>query len=226
LCDFQITTTHNKFFPACCVFTRRFLATTSDNSYYSASVFKSSLIGGSLPTSFLALIVLLLTPLLGPSRKYRFQQYFYCCLRILYRENMFTEPLPRNGSIRYSINVWQKPAASIFVVEEAEDMFQITGRQSQNNVMLVPVAMVTYGSYSYCWKSRIIAFLCREVAGQVPFYIVNDISRRNYVSRRSWVLYHVGPHLFLDTGNRQRIGDLWSTCHTEIWFVLWSATCV
>jgi hypothetical protein len=38
------------------------------------------------------------TPLYGPSRKHRFQQYLYCCMRIRCHGNVFTEPLPRNGS--------------------------------------------------------------------------------------------------------------------------------
>jgi hypothetical protein len=40
--------------------------------------------------------VFLITPLHGPSRKYRFQQYLYCCKRIRCSGNVFTEPLPRN----------------------------------------------------------------------------------------------------------------------------------
>jgi hypothetical protein len=46
----QITTTHAKYFPACSVFTRCFLVTTSNNGYSSASVLKTSLNGGSIPT--------------------------------------------------------------------------------------------------------------------------------------------------------------------------------
>jgi hypothetical protein len=34
----------------------------------------------------------------GPSRKCHFQQYLYCCMRIRYRGNAFTEPLPRTAS--------------------------------------------------------------------------------------------------------------------------------
>jgi hypothetical protein len=48
--------------------------------------------------TILASIVLLITLLHGPRRKYRFQQYLYCCMRIRCRRNLFTEPLPRNGS--------------------------------------------------------------------------------------------------------------------------------
>jgi hypothetical protein len=32
----------------------------------------------------------------GPHRKYHFQQFFYCCVCIRCRTNMFTETLPRN----------------------------------------------------------------------------------------------------------------------------------
>jgi hypothetical protein len=45
---------------------------------------------------------LLRIPLHGPSRKHRFQHYLYCCIRIRCRGNMFTEPLPRNGSTSYN----------------------------------------------------------------------------------------------------------------------------
>jgi hypothetical protein len=38
----------------------------------------------------LALLVLLITPLRGPSRKYLFQRFLYCCMRIRYRGNVFT----------------------------------------------------------------------------------------------------------------------------------------
>jgi hypothetical protein len=35
----------------------------------------------------------------GPNRKHRSQNFFYCCLRICCRGNMFTEPLPSNGRL-------------------------------------------------------------------------------------------------------------------------------
>jgi cytochrome c oxidase assembly factor CtaG len=35
--------------------------------------------------------------------KHRFHQYLYCCMRILYRWNVFTKPLPRNCSKLYNI---------------------------------------------------------------------------------------------------------------------------
>jgi hypothetical protein len=47
----QITTAHAISFPACSVFARLFLVTISNNGYSSASVIKSSLNGGSLPTA-------------------------------------------------------------------------------------------------------------------------------------------------------------------------------
>jgi hypothetical protein len=51
--------------------------------------------------TLLASVVLFITPMHGPSRKHRFQQYFYCSMRIRYRGNVFTEPLPTNGMIRH-----------------------------------------------------------------------------------------------------------------------------
>jgi hypothetical protein len=41
---------------------------------------------------------LLITPLHGPSSKHRFQQYLYCSMRIRCHGNIFTAPLPRDGS--------------------------------------------------------------------------------------------------------------------------------
>jgi hypothetical protein len=71
------------------------------SGYSFASVLKSSLNGGSLPTT-IASTVLLITPLHGPSRKHLFQQHLYCCMRIRCCWNMFTKPLPRNGSTCYN----------------------------------------------------------------------------------------------------------------------------
>jgi hypothetical protein len=51
--NLQFTTAHAKFSPACNIFTRRFLVTASNNGYSSASVLKSSLNGGSIPTASL-----------------------------------------------------------------------------------------------------------------------------------------------------------------------------
>jgi hypothetical protein len=56
-----------------------------------------------LHTGIFFSIVLFITPLYGPNRKHHFQQYLYFCLRIRYRGNVFTEPLPRNGYTRYII---------------------------------------------------------------------------------------------------------------------------
>jgi hypothetical protein len=36
-------------------------------------------------------------------RNHNLQHYIYCCMRIHCRGNMFTEPLPRNGSTRHDI---------------------------------------------------------------------------------------------------------------------------
>jgi hypothetical protein len=47
--------------------------------------------------------VLLIIILHGPSRKHRFQQYLYCCMRVRCSGNVFTEPLPSNGSTLYNI---------------------------------------------------------------------------------------------------------------------------
>jgi hypothetical protein len=38
----------------------------------------------------------------GPKRKHRFQQNLYCCMRIHCRGNVFTKPLPRNGTGTYA----------------------------------------------------------------------------------------------------------------------------
>jgi hypothetical protein len=45
----------------------------------------------------------LITLLHGPSGKHRFQQYLFCYMRIRCSGNVFTDPLPRNGSTRYNI---------------------------------------------------------------------------------------------------------------------------
>jgi hypothetical protein len=41
--------------------------------------------------------VFLITHYCGPNRKHRFQQGLYCCARIHCSENVFTDPLLRNG---------------------------------------------------------------------------------------------------------------------------------
>jgi hypothetical protein len=48
----QISTVHAKSFPACSVFTTRFLVTVSNDGYSSASALKFTLNGGSLPTAY------------------------------------------------------------------------------------------------------------------------------------------------------------------------------
>jgi hypothetical protein len=78
-----------------------FVASYDSQSY--GGVFRPLLHTWFPPT--LTSIVLLITPLHGPSRKRRFQQYLYCCMSIRCRGNMFTEPLPRNGSIRYNYEI-------------------------------------------------------------------------------------------------------------------------
>jgi hypothetical protein len=75
----RISTIHKSkhllsIFPACCVFTSHSLATASNSGDSSASRAH------------------------GPSRKPLFQQYLYCCVSIRCCVNLFTEPLPRNGS--------------------------------------------------------------------------------------------------------------------------------
>jgi hypothetical protein len=94
----EITPTHAKTFPACGVFNRRFLVTAFNNDYSSTSVLKSSLNGCFLPTELFLLQFVSLWPLHGPTRKDSFQQYLYCCMRIHCCGNVFTEPLPGNGS--------------------------------------------------------------------------------------------------------------------------------
>jgi hypothetical protein len=94
----QITTAHAKYFPACGVFTSRSLVTASNSGESSTAALKSSL--HSLPhrTHSDVPIFFLVTHLHGPNRKHRFEEYIYCCMRIRYRGNVFTDPLPRNGS--------------------------------------------------------------------------------------------------------------------------------
>jgi hypothetical protein len=66
------------------------------SSCHNSSLVKSSHLNGH------ASVVLLITNLHRPSRKHRFQQYPYSCMRIRCRGNVFTKPLPRNDSTRYS----------------------------------------------------------------------------------------------------------------------------
>jgi hypothetical protein len=50
-----------------------------------------------------ASIALFITPLHGPSRKRRFQNYLYFCMRNRCIGNVYLEPLHRNGSTSYII---------------------------------------------------------------------------------------------------------------------------
>jgi hypothetical protein len=93
----QMTTAPAKPFTACCVFTKRSLATASNSGDSSASALKSSLHSLPYKIDLVDPFMFLLTPLHGPSRKHSFQEYLYCCMRICWHDNVFTEPLPRNG---------------------------------------------------------------------------------------------------------------------------------
>jgi hypothetical protein len=79
----------------------------NNSGYFSASVFKSSLNGSSLPNASSCFNCPPYNPFARTEWKTQFQQYQYCCMRIRYRGNMFTEPLPRNGSTRH--NIFRKP---------------------------------------------------------------------------------------------------------------------
>jgi hypothetical protein len=113
----QFTSPHAKSFLASSVYTCSCLVRAPNNGYSSASGIKSFLNGNSFPAELFLpkskllydgritanhfvlapTIVLLITPLHGPSRKHRFQQYLYCCMRIRCCGNVFTAPLPRNS---------------------------------------------------------------------------------------------------------------------------------
>jgi hypothetical protein len=85
-----------KFFqPA--VFTNRSLTTASNSDDTSAS--RAQVHSERRLRSiclFSSQTVILITPLHGPSRKYRVQRYLYRCMGIRCRGNVFAEPLPRN----------------------------------------------------------------------------------------------------------------------------------
>jgi hypothetical protein len=98
----QITTEPAKPFPACCVFTSRYLVTASNSGDSSASALKSSPNGGSLPTApslhslpyrtdSVGPIVFLMTPRHGPRRQHHSR---ICCHR-----DVFTEPFPSSGRL-------------------------------------------------------------------------------------------------------------------------------
>jgi hypothetical protein len=63
---------------------------------------KSSLHRLPYRTHSVAPFFFLITPPHGPNRKPRFQQYLYCCASIHWSENVFSEPLPKNGSSIFS----------------------------------------------------------------------------------------------------------------------------
>jgi hypothetical protein len=64
----------------------------SNNDYSFASGSKSSLNGDSLPTELFSTY----------SHLARIKEYLYCCLRIRFLGNVFTEPLPRNGFVTFA----------------------------------------------------------------------------------------------------------------------------
>jgi hypothetical protein len=93
----ELTRARANPFPPRSVFNSICLVTAPNNDYSPASGLKSSLNGESqLNYSYFN------CPLHGPSRKHRFRQYLYRCMRIRCRENLFIEPLPRKGSTRYN----------------------------------------------------------------------------------------------------------------------------
>jgi hypothetical protein len=103
-------------FPACCVFTSRSLATTSNSGDSSASALKFSLNGGSLPslstvcylsltlfrlpyrTDLVAPVVFLLTPRHAPRRQHRSFSYANS-----FQGNVLTEPFSSIGRLFLSI---------------------------------------------------------------------------------------------------------------------------
>jgi hypothetical protein len=99
----QITSIR-QVFPACSVFTRRFLETASNNGYSSASVLKSSLNGGSLPTAYCCPSF----PPYNPSVRTTLENPFYNSSSIVARGLLPRVPfwlrsLLINGSIRCNI---------------------------------------------------------------------------------------------------------------------------
>jgi hypothetical protein len=95
----QITTAPDKSFPACCVFTSRYLVTASNSGDSPASVLNSSFHRLLYRTDMVAPIVFLITPRHGPSRKRLFQPYLCCCMRIRCRWDVFTDPFPSIGRL-------------------------------------------------------------------------------------------------------------------------------
>jgi hypothetical protein len=91
----QMTTAHAKSLPACCVFTSRSLVTATNSGGSSASALKFSLHSLPYKTDFVAPIVFLIIPQHEPSRKHRFQQNLYCCMRIRYPHTLTRERVYR-----------------------------------------------------------------------------------------------------------------------------------
>jgi hypothetical protein len=84
-------------------------------------------------TDLVAPIVFLITPLHGPSRKRRFQQYHCCCMRIRCRENVSTEPLPRNGSTCYNIKTDLTEKRNVWTGSFGFGYRSVTGPGDRNN---------------------------------------------------------------------------------------------
>jgi hypothetical protein len=128
----QITTEHGKSFPTCCVFTSRFLVTTSSIGDTSTSALKSSLNGVWLPivsllhrlpyrTDLVAPVVILITSRHGPRRQHR----------------SFLYPLP-SSSRRFLLRIcWI-----------ATDVLLFRGRCLETNVVSEPFA--SSGCFSGC----------------------------------------------------------------------------
>jgi hypothetical protein len=75
----QITTAPAKPFPACCVFTSRYLVMASKQWRFFS--FRTQVLSSQpLIQNCLGCPVFLINPLWGPSRKHCFQQYLHCCL--------------------------------------------------------------------------------------------------------------------------------------------------
>jgi hypothetical protein len=75
----------------------RFCAYKRTVNLITAPSLLSLLCWNQLSTEWVVPIVFLITPLYGRSRKHRFHQWLYCCVRIRCRGNMLTDPLPRNS---------------------------------------------------------------------------------------------------------------------------------
>jgi hypothetical protein len=87
----------------CLKFETSLVVASYDSQGYGGGIRTRFHTGGLSLSLIFPSVVLLIMPLHGPSRKHRFQQYLCICMRIRCRGNVFTEPLPRNGSTRYSI---------------------------------------------------------------------------------------------------------------------------